>query len=107
MERMLSASSDLGLMIVAIRSVDAIVMIAQIAGAGAGSKDMMIEMITSEPGFLAVEAMEAIAVDTAAVVTTDQTRVRARTFQTLMTCSMAHVMRTHTWRTESRNRITR
>jgi hypothetical protein len=76
------------------KAVDAIEMIAQIAGTGAGSTT--IAMITSEPDFQAIEAMvvdfqaiEATVVDTAAVDTADPTRVLhriSRTTPTPTTC---------------------
>jgi hypothetical protein len=87
------------------QAVDAIEMIAQIAGTGAGN--MMIAMITLELVSLAIKAMEATEVDTAVVDTTDLTRVLAQISLTPMICSMVHVKRTRTWRTESGNRITR
>jgi hypothetical protein len=92
-------------MIVTRQAVDAIEMIAQIAGTGAGN--MMIVMITLELVSLAIEAMEATAVDTAVVDTADLTRVLAQTSLTATICSMVHVTRTRTWRTESGNRVTR
>ena len=106
-ERTLSVSSDPGQTSVTLRSVDAIEMIAQIAGTGAGSKVMMIEMVTLEPAFLAIEAMEATAADIVVVDTADPTRVLAQISLAATICSTVHVRRTHTWRTESGNRITR
>ena len=105
MERTQSAPSDPGQMSVTRRTVDAIETIAQIARTGAGN--MMIAMITLELVSLAIEAMEATAVDTAVVDTTDLTRVLTQTSVTPMICSMVHVKRTRTWRTESGNRVTR
>ena len=105
MERTQLAPSDPGQMTVTPRVVDAIEMIAQIAGTGAGSTTIV--MITLEPVSLAVEAMEATTVDTAVVDTTDLTRVPAQTSLTATICSMVHVKRTRTWRMESGNRVTR